>query len=716
MIDPRYQHFMDQNRGLLAGIPPVAPKTGPQVSFNAATLGPVARPAAPQSGRGAPSAGRPVPPAPSGSKFVLPVSIDSNQVALASFADYVSKNPPPSMPQSTQDVGKMADADRAKWVAWFTAAPAVADYLSARMATTEAATAFLNLDAKIVREKLIIKAYETYKSKYFASAKNHTDLYLEFEKLCGELEKKIQQVADKAAKAWDTAYRGKKPWAPSLPTAEDITKVRAAACQGNPFVGGTYWRVGSGAYTMSDFTAGTTAADLAAVVPAKPLVLPTVTLPAVGPLESKNVDFFTGCSPAYWNTSDMPPKMQKFVQWLNPLSSLPSDYKFGKSKKTNEWIGPAMFAEVADWIAANMLDKLKVIGFVNIFTGKGNTYSFQWVDEQIRQSSLYLYGKESEGIPGVQAQLDQLAAALEKANKVSTAKLGNIPDGFARKYAALLGDQPAQFAIAIVKAAIAQMLAEVAAQDINHNWDLTQLSMYGGQVQQASGDVYKDAMHFAVKMACGQAEQVTETIGGGQVTESKKDSQSAEQDLADIKKTQQETGTATVSPEELAKLQAALKAAQDAQAKAEQELKNQKDAIEIIKANSDADAAHKTIAAIVQKVSPATSPLSGGDKASVFGAYFQANATVSVGGLEVPTTFVCASQLDFVIPAGVAAGKVDVAVTNPGGEEDYKGTIYKKDAVTTTLTGALEYTAPKGGAALPLIAAAIAAVALLRGK
>lgn len=64
----------------------------------------------------------------------------------------------------------------------------------------------------------------------------------------------------------------------------------------------------------------------------------------------------------------------------------------------------------------------------------------------------------------------------------------------------------------------------------------------------------------------------------------------------------------------------------------------------------------------VEAVEPAALPLSGGSSVTVRGEAFSADAVVSFGGVQAETTFVSATELQARVPAGAAAGAVDVRV------------------------------------------------------
>lgn len=79
-------------------------------------------------------------------------------------------------------------------------------------------------------------------------------------------------------------------------------------------------------------------------------------------------------------------------------------------------------------------------------------------------------------------------------------------------------------------------------------------------------------------------------------------------------------------------------------------------------------------------ISPNTGPVTGGNISYVDGKNFTSGLKVLIGGKEAATTYVSATRLKATIPAGDAAGQVDVSVVDP------EGNVY-------TLTNGYTYTA-----------------------
>ncbi|WP_051416852.1 MULTISPECIES: IPT/TIG domain-containing protein [Paenibacillus] len=73
-------------------------------------------------------------------------------------------------------------------------------------------------------------------------------------------------------------------------------------------------------------------------------------------------------------------------------------------------------------------------------------------------------------------------------------------------------------------------------------------------------------------------------------------------------------------------------------------------------------------APILTSVTPNTGLITGGKVVVVTGNNFVNGAKINVGGLEVATTFVSATQLKFTTPAWQSAETVDIRVTNPDGQ------------------------------------------------
>src|ERR1051325_6530421 len=80
-------------------------------------------------------------------------------------------------------------------------------------------------------------------------------------------------------------------------------------------------------------------------------------------------------------------------------------------------------------------------------------------------------------------------------------------------------------------------------------------------------------------------------------------------------------------------------------------------------------AAPTAAAPTVSAVTPATGPVTGGTTVQIDGANFQNNATVKFGANSASgVTFISATRLMAVTPAGGATGPVTVTVTNPDGQ------------------------------------------------
>ena len=69
----------------------------------------------------------------------------------------------------------------------------------------------------------------------------------------------------------------------------------------------------------------------------------------------------------------------------------------------------------------------------------------------------------------------------------------------------------------------------------------------------------------------------------------------------------------------------------------------------------------------VQIVFPSSGDVDGGTEVTITGQDFVDGAQVTVGGVNAAVTFVDATRLDVITPAGVGAGSVSLDVTNPGG-------------------------------------------------
>ena len=96
--------------------------------------------------------------------------------------------------------------------------------------------------------------------------------------------------------------------------------------------------------------------------------------------------------------------------------------------------------------------------------------------------------------------------------------------------------------------------------------------------------------------------------------------------------------------------------------------------------------------ASITAVSPSTGVLAGGNTVTVTGTAFAANLQVTFGGRTAQVTQVSwrGSQASVVVPAGVAAGAVDVVVANPGSEPGTlaSGYTYQPGPTITSVTPA----------------------------
>jgi hypothetical protein len=177
--------------------------------------------------------------------------------------------------------------------------------------------------------------------------------------------------ADSIVKQWDKALRDKT----NTPILPQITTDRVKK-YGNAFMGAYYWRfTGGPVKNIADIDP-----MLLNLVPAKRLELPLVTLPAVGPLKSKTDDLFLVTKPEFWDLTGMGPKTKQFISLFTRSgpNKAPTGFEWYTAPGSNKWQGPYMFAAVADWIAANMMDAFKAIAYIAIFTAKNASPYRSW--------------------------------------------------------------------------------------------------------------------------------------------------------------------------------------------------------------------------------------------------------------------------------------------------------------------------------------------------
>jgi hypothetical protein len=95
-------------------------------------------------------------------------------------------------------------------------------------------------------------------------------------------------------------------------------------------------------------------------------------------------------------------------------------------------------------------------------------------------------------------------------------------------------------------------------------------------------------------------------------------------------------------------------------------------------------------------VVPSAGPLGGGTPLQISGTNFTAGSTVTIGGAAATSvTFVSATQLDVVVPAGTA-GAADVVVTTPGGSATAVG-AFTYSASAPSLSGISPTAGPVAG-------------------
>ncbi|KQX63829.1 IPT/TIG domain-containing protein [Paenibacillus sp. Root444D2] len=88
----------------------------------------------------------------------------------------------------------------------------------------------------------------------------------------------------------------------------------------------------------------------------------------------------------------------------------------------------------------------------------------------------------------------------------------------------------------------------------------------------------------------------------------------------------------------------------------------------------------------VTTVSPNQGKVMGGDIVYIYGTNFMSGATVAFGSNIASSTYVNATTIKTTVPAGAAAGKVDVTVTNPDGGTATLPQGYQYTIVTPTIT------------------------------
>ena len=103
--------------------------------------------------------------------------------------------------------------------------------------------------------------------------------------------------------------------------------------------------------------------------------------------------------------------------------------------------------------------------------------------------------------------------------------------------------------------------------------------------------------------------------------------------------------------------------------------------VDVVVTNPDGSSATKADAfgylpPVITAVVPVSGSISGGALVTITGQNFQDGATVTFGGTEAEATFVDATTLTAILPAG-AEGTVDVVVTNPDGTSATKADAFQ---------------------------------------